>query len=73
MLNYKGIGLQSDSHSVIRHLYNLTFSLIQPSYKVQYNTVLHKMVGLERMSDYRGVGLQRFHCIIHLYVSYIYI
>ena len=25
-------------------------------------TVPHKMVGLERMSDYRGVRLQRFHC-----------
>ena len=24
---------------------------------------LHKMVGLERMSDYRVVGLQRFYCI----------
>ena len=24
-------------------------------------TVPHKMVGLERMSDYRGVGIQRFH------------
>ena len=27
-------------------------------------TVPHKMVGLERMLDYRGVGLARFHCII---------
>ena len=26
-------------------------------------TVPHKMVGLERMSDYRSVRLQRFHCI----------
>ena len=25
--------------------------------------VPHKMVRLERMSDYRGVGLQRLHCI----------
>ena len=25
-------------------------------------TVPHKMVELERMSDYRGVGLERFHC-----------
>ena len=25
-------------------------------------TVPHNMVGLERMLDYRGVGLQRFHC-----------
>ena len=27
-------------------------------------TVPHIMVGLERMLDYRGVGLARFHCII---------
>ena len=26
-------------------------------------TVPHNMVGLERMLDYRGVGLERFHCI----------
>ena len=26
-------------------------------------TVPHKMVELERMSDYRGVGVKRFHCI----------
>ena len=25
-------------------------------------TVPHLMVGLERMLDYRGVGLVRFHC-----------
>ena len=25
-------------------------------------TVPHIMVGLERMLDYRGVGLARFHC-----------
>ena len=25
-------------------------------------TVPHVMVGLERMLDYRGVGLARFHC-----------
>ena len=25
-------------------------------------TVPHTMVGLERMLDYRGVGLERFHC-----------
>ena len=25
-------------------------------------TVPHIMVGLERMLDYRGVGLKRFHC-----------
>ena len=30
----------------------------------------HKMVRLERMSDYRGVGLERFHCI-HAYVIWI--
>ena len=29
-------------------------------------TVPHIMVGLERMSDYRGVGLARFHCIVIL-------
>ena len=29
----------------------------------------HIMVGLERMSDYKGVGLARFHCIIILVVS----
>ena len=27
-------------------------------------TVSHIMVGLERMLDYRGVGLERFHCIV---------
>ena len=27
-------------------------------------TVPHNMVGLERMLDYRGVRLQRFHCIL---------
>ena len=26
-------------------------------------SVPHLMVGLERMWDYRGVGLARFHCI----------
>ena len=25
-------------------------------------TIPHEMVGLERMSDYRGVRLERFHC-----------
>ena len=29
-------------------------------------TVPHEMVGLEGMLDYRGVGLQGFHC----YMSY---
>ena len=30
-------------------------------------TVPHKMVELERRSDYGGVGLQRFHCtcVVH--------
>ena len=27
-------------------------------------TVPHIMVGLVRMLDYRGVGLERFHCFI---------
>ena len=27
-------------------------------------TVPHIMVGLERMLDFRGVGLERFHCIV---------
>ena len=31
-------------------------------------TVPHIMVRLERMLDYRGVGLERFHCI-HIVVS----
>ena len=26
-------------------------------------SVAHKLVRLERMSDYRGVGLERLHCI----------
>ena len=29
-------------------------------------TVPHIMVELERMLDYRGVGLARFHCTHHL-------
>ena len=29
------------------------------------------MVGLERMLDYRGVGLERFHCTYILYCSII--
>ena len=36
-------------------------------------TVPHMMVGLERMLDYRGVRLARFHCIyllINLYSCY---
>ena len=34
-------------------------------------TVPHQTVGLERMSDYRGVGLQRFHCrsVVVIYQS----
>ena len=32
-------------------------------------TVPHIMVRLERMSDYRGVGLARFHCTyVHTYL-----
>ena len=27
-------------------------------------TVPHVMIGLERMLDYRGVGLGRFHCTL---------
>ena len=30
-------------------------------------TVPHIMVGLERMLDYRGVGLARFHCTDYSY------
>ena len=30
-------------------------------------TVPHIMVGLERMLDYKGVGLARFHCTCTLY------
>ena len=29
-------------------------------------TVPHIMVGLERMLDYRGVGLARFHCMSNI-------
>ena len=29
-------------------------------------TVPHIMVGLERMLDYRGVGLERCHCIMYV-------
>ena len=29
---------------------------------ISMTDVPHKMVGLERMLDYRGVGLERFHC-----------
>ena len=32
-------------------------------------TVHHIMVGLERMLDYRGVGLERFHCMKIEYTS----
>ena len=32
-------------------------------------TVLHIMVGLERMLDYRGVGLVRFHCIFTIPIN----
>ena len=33
-------------------------------------TVPHTMVGLERMLGYRGVGLERFHCICRLIYRY---
>ena len=32
---------------------------------LMYGTVPHIMVGLERLLDYRGVGLERFHCIVN--------
>ena len=40
--------------------------LIIQCFLVQSNmvTVPHNMVRLERMLDYRGVRLQRFHCIV---------
>ena len=31
-------------------------------------TVPHIMVGLEIMLDYRGVGLERFHCYSSIYI-----
>ena len=35
-------------------------------------TVPHIMVGLERMLGYRGVGLERVHCIyIRLYMCFV--
>ena len=35
-------------------------------------TVPHIMVGLERMLDYRGVRLERFHCTHNIcYVTYL--
>ena len=36
-------------------------------------TVPHIMVRLERMLDYRGVGLVRFHCIIMPIYTWVYI
>ena len=33
-------------------------------------TVSHIMVRLERMLDYRGVGLARFHCNTYTYLYY---
>ena len=33
-------------------------------------TVPHIMVGLESMLDYRGVRLERFHCISCLFYGY---
>ena len=39
-------------------------------------TVPHIMVGLERMLDYRGVGLEMFHCICthstHVCISHVH-
>ena len=35
-------------------------------------TVPHIMVGLERILDYRGVGLERFHCILYIGIVYMY-
>ena len=34
-------------------------------------TVPHIMVGLERMLDYRGIILERFHCIYYILCSYV--
>ena len=34
-------------------------------------TVPHIMVGLERMLDYKGVGLARFHCILWILLLHI--
>ena len=31
-------------------------------------TVPHIMVGLGRMLDYRGVGLERFHCMLRIFM-----
>ena len=36
-------------------------------------TVPHIMVGLERMLDYRGVGLERFHCTCACSCSLLYV
>ena len=36
-------------------------------------TVPHIMVGLERMLDYRDVGLARFHCTYFTYTLYAYV
>ena len=36
-------------------------------------TVPHIMVRLERMLDYRGVGLARFHCNVNLAPSGVYL
>ena len=36
-------------------------------------TVPHIMIGLERMLDYRGVRLERFHCIVEcIVIFYVY-
>ena len=36
-------------------------------------TVPHVMVGLERMLDYRGVGLERFHCTCIICIRALYV
>ena len=36
-------------------------------------SVSHNMVGLERMLDYRGVGLQRFHCMYVHECTYVHV
>ena len=43
--------------------YRVTLSI--RTYVDMVVTVPHEMVGLERMSDCRGVGLQRFHCLVY--------
>ena len=72
MLYYNSVSLYYSETSLIQHsmgpennvrlgVCRIMKDLLAYSSKV---TAPHKMVGLERMSDYRGVDLQRFHCII---------